>query len=89
MGKTSWLYELSDRDRLRFEVAYDRERVYRTSVQLECAIEGEYRPVVRYDNAHEFCHQDRLWPDGRTEKTTIAVPPAELATLAQQDLREN
>jgi hypothetical protein len=29
--------------------------------------------VVRYDNAHGFCHRDTLHPDGTQDKTPVFV----------------
>jgi hypothetical protein len=41
-----------------------KNRILRFTVQLEI-IHGEgWLPVVRYDNAHGFCHRDTLHADG-------------------------
>jgi hypothetical protein len=44
-----------------------------TALQLEVWYQGEWVPVVRYDNAHGFCHRDALHPDGSQDKTGVFV----------------
>lgn len=84
MGQTEWLAYLSERDRLRFRVTYDKAGVTETCVQLECEIEGQYHPVVRYDTAHGFAHCDKLHPDGRADNRSLALSAHDLATYAQR-----
>jgi hypothetical protein len=48
-------------------------QILRFTVQLEISHQGTWTPVVRYDNAHGFCHRDTLHPDGTQEKTGIFV----------------
>ena len=60
------------------------------TVQLELWEAGEWRPIVRYDNAHGFCHRDLLHVDGSQEKTPILYGDAnETFTKAVADLRAN
>lgn len=47
-------------------------------------------PVVRYDNAHGFCHRDTLHADGSQDKTAIYSGDAnENFTLAVKDLQDH
>ena len=61
------------------------------TVQLELWTDGEWVPVTRYDNAHDFIHRDDLRPDGTQQKT----PPMsfesteEALNYALRDLRMN
>jgi hypothetical protein len=43
------------------------------TVQLEIWHATGWLAVVRYDNAHGFCHRDTLHPAGTQEKTRIFV----------------
>jgi hypothetical protein len=43
----------------------------RFTVQLELFHSEQWQPVVRYDNAHGFCHCDTLHADGSQDKTPV------------------
>lgn len=59
-------------------------------VQYETTITGERLPVVRYDNAHGFCHRDILNRRGDVvEKRMIVGTPATVATLGKTDIVNN
>lgn len=60
---------------VRLRCFYPREgkEVIQFTVQLEANCSGAWRPVVRYDNAHGFCHRDTLHADGTQEKTPVFV----------------
>ena len=67
-----------------------RNRVVRFAVQLEIWYAGNWVPVVRYDNAHGFCHRDTLHPDGSQEKTGVFVGDVnQTFTYAVEELRAN
>jgi hypothetical protein len=60
----------------------------RFTVQLEVLHQGKWTPIVRYDNAHGFCHRDTLHPDGSQDKTRVFVGDVnETFTYAIEDLR--
>jgi hypothetical protein len=64
--------------------------VLQFAVQLEIEQEGAWNPVVRYDNAHGFCHRDDLHPDGTQTKTPVFVGDAnQTFTHAIEELRTN
>lgn len=68
----------------------ERGRIVEFVVQLECLIGEEWRPVVRYDTAHGFAHQDILHPNGTTEKRALPVTDFNRAlTFAQLDVKTN
>jgi hypothetical protein len=59
-------------------------------VQLEIFHGGNWLPVVRYDNAHGFCHRDTLHADSTQEKTGVFVGDLnETFTFAVEELRDN
>jgi len=63
-------------------------RVLRFTVQLEIEHGGYWLPIVRYDNAHGFCHRDDLHPDGSQDKTPIFVGDNnQTFTYAVEELR--
>ncbi len=75
---------------VRLRCVYQRrgKRILRFTVQLETRREGRWHAVVRYDNAHGFCHRDTMHADGRREKTPVWVGDvAETFTYAIEDLK--
>ena len=74
--------------RLRFKISTKQWKVIEFLVQLEVNIAGKWKPVVRYDNAHDFPHRDVLNIAGEC----IEKMPLKLGTLdeileyAEQDL---
>lgn len=77
---------------IRIRCSYERcgKEVERFTVQLELHHKAEWLPVMRFDNAHGFCHRDTLHPDGTQEKTPVYVGGAnETFTYAIEDLRTN
>ena len=87
----SWLVELvADQVRLRCTYTRRRRRIVKYTVQLELRPADTWRPVVRYDNAHGFCHRDVLHADGSQEKTPVFYGDAnETFTRAIEDLQSN
>lgn len=72
--------------------AYERlkNQILRFTVQLEIMHEGNWIPVVRYDNAHGFCHRDTLHSDGSQDKSGVFVGDLnETFTCAIAELRAN
>jgi hypothetical protein len=68
MGETqparrNWFVELvPDEGRLRCSFLRRGKLVERFTVQLEIRIIDQWLPIVRYDNAHGYCHRDTLHP---------------------------
>ena len=90
MQVTRYCYLLTLHDRKRHEHTTVQGKVVRFMVQYETFVEGEWRPVVRYDNAHGFPHVDRILPDGGVKKIPLlATDLAEALTVADQDVEEN
>lgn len=82
--------DLPNGDTIRVRFNIERGRVTDFTAQLECWIEGRWRPVVRYDSAHGQPHRDTLdWNGGVLAKDwmppTISLNQA--LTDAEQDLR--
>lgn len=60
------------------------------TVQLEFFHEGVWKPIVRYDNAHGFCHRDTVRPDGTQEKTPVFIGTAnDTFTWAIKEAQKN
>jgi hypothetical protein len=87
----SWFVDLgSDDVRLRCSFHRFGKRIVQFTVQLEIKEQDKWRPVVRYDNAHGFCHRDTLRPDGTQDKTGVYIGDVnETFTFAIEDLRTN
>ncbi len=91
LSERHWFVEV-DPGRVRVRCAYQRmgKRIVRFTVQLEIEHTRAWLPVVRYDNAHGFCHRDDLHPDGSQDKTPVVVGDVNSTfTYAIEDLRTN
>jgi len=75
------------RKRHRHEV--EKGRVLSFMVQLEVFVEGEWKPVIRYDSSHEFAHVDLFTLDGKREKVALDLSFGSALTLADRDINEN
>ena len=58
-------------------------------VQLEVEIEGEWKPVIRYDCSHDYTHIDRYNLKGEKEKIELNLDYAEALTIADEDININ
>lgn len=81
---------LDDRNAMRVRFELEQSQVLRFVVQLECRYNDKWRPVVRYDTAHEFAHRDLLHPFGEVEKSEMTTRNYnEARTFAIKDLADN
>lgn len=88
----AWLQDFeSGRDRLRVHFITEHGRVVRIVViQYEAYIDGEWRAIVRYDEAHGYYHKDVMTPFAG--QTKVAQSTADMnAALADAiaDIRKN
>lgn len=76
--------------RLRFRIRTSKGKVVEFMVQLEFRADGDWKPVVRYDNAHDFAHRDVLdWRGNEIEKTPLRLGTLpEILEYAEQDLMD-
>jgi len=59
-------------------------------VQLEVEVEeGIWKPVLRYDCAHDFAHRDRYNLDGEQVKEEVHLSYAEALNLADSDINQS
>jgi hypothetical protein len=58
-------------------------------VQLEMEVEGEWKPVVRYDCSHKFIHRDAYNLRGKQRKEELGLTYEEALTFADEDIDEN
>ena len=75
------------RERRRFEG--EGGKIVSFRVQLEVRVEGEWKPVIRWDNAHGFVDCDRYSLKGARTKTILNLATEEGLSLAQNDLNRN
>jgi hypothetical protein len=84
----SFEHNLSLGTMVRVHITKERGLILSFVVQLECLVEGDWCPIVRYDTAHGFAHRDILRPDGTQEKQPIPVTDFnEALTYAQRDIK--
>ncbi len=58
-------------------------------VQLEFRQGLEWRPVIRYDNAHGHAHRDMYLPNGCAEKEPLDLGFDTAMTYGDWDINEN
>jgi len=76
--------------RLRCRYKRRGQRIVEYTVQLEIRHQSKWQPVVRFDNAHGFCHRDEIHPDGTQTKTPVFVGDAnETFTRAIKEVQTN
>lgn len=87
--RRSWLGQLrSEEARLRCSMQRHGKQVEKFTVQLEIKHQSAWIAVVRYDNAHGFCHRDTLHANGSQDKTAVFVGDInETFTYAIETLR--
>ena len=90
MNEIEFIYLLSPdlQDRLRVKATKNKGGIVNFVVQYEALIQGRWRAIVRYDNAHRFAHRDILHPGGAVDKQPLNFSSLNLAfTFAIQDLK--
>lgn len=79
-------------DEVQIRAHYQRlgKEIVRFTAQLEIWLSNKWQPVVRYDNAHGFCHRDTIHSDGSQDKSPVSFGDNnETFTAAIADLKEN
>lgn len=73
MPEKIWIQDfVTDSDRLRVHFITERGRTKSIIViQYEAYIDGKWRGIVRFDEAHGFFHRDVMLPSGGQEKTAF------------------
>jgi hypothetical protein len=93
MGEREFMIYLDPEERLnryRHYHAWQQGSIVEFRIQYEALIEGEWRPIVRYDSTHGSPHKDTLYPDGSETKEWFTLySNAEVLTIGQRDIMEN
>jgi len=77
-------------DRYRHKHIREQGKVIYFRIQLETVVEGDWRPVVRYDTSHGYAHRDLMNKKGEVIKSPIFVRDYNDAlTFAESDLKAN
>jgi len=58
-------------------------------VQLEIINEGIWKPILRYDSAHDFAHKDSYNIKGKVRKINLYMDYNDALTFADDDINEN
>jgi hypothetical protein len=81
---------LSDDCRIRHYHNRIKSQILEFMVQLEISSKGKWKPVVRYDTAHDYAHRDIFHGDGKVEKIPLSFGDYNSAlTFAELDIRSN
>ena len=90
MAEKEYLIRLGEHARKRHYHKTDRGHVVAFMVQLEVELEdGVWKPVIRYDCAHNFAHRDRYNQKGGHDKEEIPLSYTESLDLADKDINDN
>ena len=90
MAEKEYLIRLGERARKRHYHKTDKGNLLAFMVQLEVEVEdGIWKPVIRYDCAHDFVHRDRYNLRGDQDKQEIALSYAESLDFADKDINDN
>lgn len=81
---------LDENHALRVRFSIEKGQILGFVVQLEGRFEQKWHPIIRYDTAHSFAHQDILHPHREAQKIKMNFEDYnEALTYAIQDLTEN
>jgi hypothetical protein len=73
MGEKYWIQDLAtglDRLRIHFRTQHGQVIII-VVIRYEAYIDGKWRAIVRFDEAHGFFHRDVMSPTGEQEKTPL------------------
>jgi len=90
LAEKEYLIRLGERARKPHYHKTDKGQVVTFMVQLEVEVEkGVWKPVVRYDCAHNFAHRDRYNLKGDRDKEELRLSYADSLDLADRDINDN
>ena len=89
MTERAFVVPLDLNARMRVWHRVERGQVRAFTAQLEILATKRWTPVVRYDTAHDFAHQDLYTRGGRLIKTPLGMDFNQARTFAQKDILEN
>lgn len=64
-------------------------KVISFAVQLEVLVKNQWKPILRYDNAHGFSHIDQYCRNGRSKKISLELGFESALILADWDINNN
>jgi hypothetical protein len=90
LAEKEYLIHLGERARKRHYHKTDKGQVVTFMVQLEVEVEkGVWRPVIRYDCAHNFAHCDRYNVKDEHDKEEIPLSYTDSLDFADKDINAN
>ena len=89
MSEKSYTRAFGENARKRHFHKTEKGRVIDFVVQLEVSVGGIWKPIIRYDCAHDFAHADRYNISGEVVKEELHLSYAESLTLADEDINSN
>lgn len=90
MAEKEYLIRLGERARKRHYHETDKGHMVTFMVQLEVEVEdGVWKPVIRYDCAHDFAHCDRYNLKGDHDKEEIPLSYTDSLDFADKDINGN
>ncbi len=89
MVVVEYVRALGEGARIRHYHETRRGKVVAFVVQLEVELRNVWLPVMRYDMAHGQAHLDVYETPRRKRKQFLELPPGEVKTLAEEDIKDN
>lgn len=89
MSEKTYTRDLGEGVRKRHYHKTEKGKVVNFVVQLEVRIEGQWKPVIRYDCSHNFAHIDRYNINGEKIKENICLTYEGSLNLADEDININ
>ena len=90
MNEKDYFKYLSNKDRIRYKYEKEKGQILNLVIQYESFINGNWIPIVRYDNTHGFFHRDEMSPHKEQIKTKIYIDNLnEAFQYADSDIKEN
>lgn len=87
---TEFVKVIRDDCRIRHHHSQIKSKVVYFMVQLELKTGNKWYPVIRYDTAHNFAHQDIYHIDGKSDKLPLGIADYNMAmTFAEEQLKSN
>jgi hypothetical protein len=90
VAEKTYLIRLGEGARKRHYPKTEKGQVVAFMVQLEVEVEADvWRPVLRYDCAHDFAHRDRYNLHGEQNKEELSLNYIDALNLADKDINDN
>ncbi len=89
MGEREYTIAYSNDTRKRHYHKTEKGTIVSFIVQLEIKVDNEWKPVIRYDCAHEYAHCDKYNLSGKQRKINLELSYSGALTFGDKDIKKN